>query len=56
VKKRALHNNGLQLTKATRCAPLAVRSCGQSLKVAFAAEPECSTGAPRPVMPRSQKD
>ena len=42
-KSAELSNNGLQLTKATRCAPLAVRSWGQSLRVAFAAEPECST-------------
>ena len=34
-----LSNNGLQLTKATRCAPFALRSWGQSLRVAFAAEP-----------------
>jgi len=39
----APHNNGLQLTKAARCAPLAFRSWGQSLRAAFAAEPECST-------------
>ena len=34
-------NNGLQLTKAARCAPAASRSRGQSLRAAFAAEPGC---------------
>ena len=34
-------NNGLQLTKAARCAPFAFRSWGQSLRAAFAAEPGC---------------
>jgi hypothetical protein len=37
-------NNGMQLTKAARCAPFAFRSRGQSLRAAFAADPECSTG------------
>ena len=36
-------NNGLQQTKAARCAPFASRSWGQSLRAAFAAEPGCST-------------
>ena len=36
-----LHNKGLQLTKAARCAPLAFRSWGQSSRAAFAAEPRC---------------
>ena len=36
-------NNGLQLTKAARCAPFRSLT-GQSLRAAFAAEPECSTG------------
>jgi hypothetical protein len=39
-----LSNNGLQLTKAARCAPFAFRLWGQSLRAAFAAEPGCSTG------------
>jgi hypothetical protein len=34
-------NNGLQLTKAARCAPFAFRPWGQSLRAAFAAEPGC---------------
>jgi hypothetical protein len=34
-------NKRMQLTKATRCAPLAFRSRGQSLRVAFAADPQC---------------
>ena len=38
------HNNGLQPTKAARCAPFAFRWWGQSLRAAFAAEPGCSTG------------
>ena len=38
------YNNGMQLTKAARCAPCAFRSWGQSLKAAFAADPECWTG------------
>ena len=38
-----LPNNGLQLTKAARCAPFAFRSWGQSLRAAFAAEPGCWT-------------
>jgi len=37
-------NNGMQLTKAARCAPFAFRSWGQSLRAAFAADPGCSTG------------
>ena len=36
-------NNGLQLTRAARCAPFALRSWGQSLRAALAAEPGCST-------------
>ena len=40
----ALPNNGMQLTKAARCAPSAFRSWGQSLRAAFAADPGCSTG------------
>lgn len=40
-------NNGMQLTKAARCAPFAFRSWGQSLRAAFAADPECSTGLRR---------
>ena len=39
-----LSNNGMQLTKAARCAPFAFRSWGQSLRAAFAADPECCTG------------
>ena len=35
-------NNGMQLTKAARCAPFAFRSWGQSLRAAFAADPGCS--------------
>ena len=38
-------NNGMQLTKAARCAPFAVRSWGQSLRAAFAADPGCYPGA-----------
>ena len=34
-------NKGLQLTKATRCAPFAFRLWGQSLRAAFAAEARC---------------
>ena len=40
-----LSNNGMQLTKAARCAPFAFRSWGQSLRAAFAADPGCSTDA-----------
>ena len=40
-------NNGMQLTKAARCAPFAFRSWGQSLRAAFAADPECSAGEAR---------
>ena len=36
-------NNGMQLTKAARCAPSAFRARGQSLRAAFAGERECST-------------
>ena len=36
-----LSNNGMQLTKAARCAPFAFRSWGQSLRAAFAADPGC---------------
>ena len=36
-------NNGMQLTKAARCAPFAFRSRGQSLRAAFAADPGCWT-------------
>jgi hypothetical protein len=36
-------NNGLQLTKAARCAPRSTTQ-GQSLRAAFAAEPGCSAG------------
>ena len=39
-----LSNNGMQLTKAARCAPFAFRSWGQSLRAAFAADPGCSAG------------
>ena len=38
-------NNGMQLTKAARCAPFAFRSWGQSLKAAFAAEARCCADA-----------
>lgn len=34
-------NKGLQRTRAARCAPLAFRLWGQSLKAALAAEPRC---------------
>ena len=34
-------NNGMQLTKAARCAPSAFRWRGQSLRAAFAADPGC---------------
>ena len=40
----AMANNGMQLTKAARCAPFAFRSWGQSLRAAFAADPECYPG------------
>jgi len=36
-------NKRMQQTKAARCAPLAFRLWGQSLKAAFAADPRCST-------------
>ena len=39
-----LPNNGMQLTKAARCAPFAFRSWGQSLRAAFAADPGCCAG------------
>ncbi len=38
-------NNALQLTKAARCAPVAIRWRGQSLRAAFAAERGCCTGS-----------
>ncbi len=38
-----LYNNGMQLTKAARCAP-SPSDWGQSLRAAFAADPGCSTG------------
>ncbi len=38
---RVPSNNGMQLTKAARCAPFAFRLWGQSLRAAFAADPEC---------------
>ena len=37
-------NNGVQLTKAARCAPFPFRRRGQSLRAAFAADPGCSAG------------
>ena len=37
-------NNGMQLTKAARCAPFPFRSWGQSLRAAFAADPGCCAG------------
>jgi hypothetical protein len=40
----ARDNKRMQLTKAARCAPLAFRSWGQSLKAAFAADPQCWAG------------
>jgi len=40
----AMANNGMQLTKAARCAPFAFRSWGQSLRAAFAADPGCYPG------------
>ena len=40
--KHRLSNNGVQLTKAARCAPSSFRSWGQSLRAAFAAERGCS--------------
>ena len=36
-------NNGMQLTKAARCAPRATTQ-GQSLRAAFAADPGCYPG------------
>jgi len=41
ARSTVLSNNGMQLTKAARCAPSAFRSWGQSLRAAFAADPEC---------------
>ena len=41
---RVLHNKGLQLTKAARCAPFALCLWGQSLRAAFAAEARCWAG------------
>ena len=35
-------NNGMQLTKAARCAPFPFRSWGQSSRAAFAADPGCT--------------
>ena len=35
-------NKRMQLTKSARCAPLAFRWWGQSLRAAFAADPRCS--------------
>ena len=46
--RSGLSNNGMQLTKAARCAPFALRSWGQSLRAAFAADPECSTDVDEP--------
>ena len=43
MKNRAPSNNGMQLTKAARCAPFPFRLWGQSLRAAFAADPGCST-------------
>jgi len=40
---RAPSNNGMQLTKAARCAPFTFRSWGRSLRAAIAADPGCST-------------
>ena len=37
-------NNGMQLTKAARCAPFSFRSWGQSLRAAFAADLGCYPG------------
>ena len=34
-------NNGVQLTRSARCAPFALRSWGQSLRAALAADPGC---------------
>ncbi len=39
-----LSNNGVQLTRAARCAPSASRSWGQSLRAALAADAECCAG------------
>ena len=39
-----LHNNALQLTRAARCARVAFRSWGQSLRAALAAERGCWAG------------
>src|SRR5689334_6445804 len=41
---KAPPNKRMQLTKAARCAPFAFRSWGQSLKAAFAADPQCCAG------------
>ena len=50
-------NNGMQLTKAARCAPFAFRSWGQSLRAAFAADPGCPTGlwAPTDRTPEAER-
>ena len=44
AQSTVLSNNGMQLTKAARCAPFSFRSLGQSLRAAFAADPGCWTG------------
>ena len=41
-------NNGMQLTKAARCAP-SPSAWGQSLRAAFAADPECCAGPRLPL-------
>ena len=45
AQSTVLSNNGMQLTKAARCAPFSFRSLGQSLRAAFAADPGCWTDA-----------
>jgi hypothetical protein len=45
ARNRQPSNNGMQLTKAARCAPRAT-TLGQSLRAAFAADPECSAVSP----------
>ncbi len=42
-----LPNKRMQLTKAARCAPFPFRYWGQSLKAAFAADPQCCAGLSR---------
>ena len=44
ARNKRTSNNGMQLTKAARCAPFAFRSWGQSLRAAFAAEARCYVG------------